>query len=75
MGIERPPLNRTVLRTALAPPWRHLEVVAETGSTNADLVARATAGEDIDGVVLIAEHQTAGRGRKVAGGRRRRGRS
>jgi BirA family transcriptional regulator, biotin operon repressor / biotin---[acetyl-CoA-carboxylase] ligase len=38
-------------------------VVAETGSTNADLIARATAGEDIDGVVLIAEQQTAGRGR------------
>jgi BirA family transcriptional regulator, biotin operon repressor / biotin---[acetyl-CoA-carboxylase] ligase len=51
------------LRSGLGPPWRHLEVVKETGSTNADLVARAAAGEDIDGVVLIAEHQTAGRGR------------
>ena len=27
----------------------------ETGSTNADLLARAAAGEDIDGAVLIAE--------------------
>lgn len=44
-------------------PWRILEVVDETGSTNSDLLARAAAGEDIDGVVLIAEHQTAGRGR------------
>jgi BirA family transcriptional regulator, biotin operon repressor / biotin---[acetyl-CoA-carboxylase] ligase len=44
-------------------PWRYLEVVDETGSTNSDLLARAAAGEDIDGVVLIAEHQTAGRGR------------
>ncbi|MCW2630594.1 MAG: birA, biotin-(acetyl-CoA-carboxylase) ligase [Mycobacterium sp.] len=35
----------------------------ETGSTNSDLLARAAAGEDIDRVVLIAEHQTAGRGR------------
>lgn len=59
----RTPLNATSLRSALRAPWRHLEVVAETGSTNADLVARAAAGEDIDGVVLIAEHQTAGRGR------------
>jgi BirA family transcriptional regulator, biotin operon repressor / biotin---[acetyl-CoA-carboxylase] ligase len=60
----RTPLNATSLRSALRPPWRHLEVVAETGSTNADLVARAVAGEDVDGVVLIAEHQTAGRGRQ-----------
>jgi hypothetical protein len=28
-----------------------------------DRVPRAAAGEDVDGVVLIAEHQTAGRGR------------
>jgi BirA family biotin operon repressor/biotin-[acetyl-CoA-carboxylase] ligase len=38
-------------------------MVAETGSTNADLLARSAAGEDIDGAVLLAEHQTAGRGR------------
>ena len=44
-------------------PWRNIEVVAETGSTNSDLVARAAAGEDVGGLVLIAEHQTAGRGR------------
>jgi BirA family biotin operon repressor/biotin-[acetyl-CoA-carboxylase] ligase len=43
-------------------PWR-VDTVEETGSTNADLLARATAGEDIDGAVLIAEAQTAGRGR------------
>ena len=61
--MNREPLNQRLLGTALAPPWRHVEVVAETASTNADLVARATAGEDIDGTVLIAEHQTAGRGR------------
>jgi BirA family biotin operon repressor/biotin-[acetyl-CoA-carboxylase] ligase len=61
--VNREPLNQKLLRTALAPPWRHVEVVAETGSTNAVLVGRATAGEDIDGTVLIAEHQTAGRGR------------
>ena len=42
---------------------RHLEVVESTGSTNADLLARHAAGADIAGMVLIAEHQTAGRGR------------
>jgi BirA family transcriptional regulator, biotin operon repressor / biotin---[acetyl-CoA-carboxylase] ligase len=44
-------------------PWRRIDVVEETGSTNADLLARAAGGEDIDGAVLIAESQTAGRGR------------
>lgn len=43
--------------------WRRLDVVAETGSTNADLIARAGAGEDVAGTVLIADHQTHGRGR------------
>ena len=36
--------------------------VAETGSTNADLVAAARTGEPA-GAVLVADHQTAGRGR------------
>ena len=57
-------LDATALRDVLAPsPWQRIDVVAETGSTNADLIARAAAGEDIGGVVLVAEHQTAGRGR------------
>lgn len=43
--------------------WRQVEVVAATGSTNADLVARAAAGDDVDAAVLIAGQQTAGRGR------------
>lgn len=38
-------------------------MVAETGSTNADLIARASAGEDVADAVLLAENQTAGRGR------------
>ncbi|HEU5487118.1 MAG TPA: biotin--[acetyl-CoA-carboxylase] ligase [Microlunatus sp.] len=42
--------------------WREVEVVAETGSTNADLAARARAGEAA-GVVLATDHQSAGRGR------------
>jgi BirA family transcriptional regulator, biotin operon repressor / biotin---[acetyl-CoA-carboxylase] ligase len=40
----------------------HVEVVAETTSTNADVAARFRAGEG-EGLVLVAEHQTAGRGR------------
>jgi BirA family transcriptional regulator, biotin operon repressor / biotin---[acetyl-CoA-carboxylase] ligase len=42
--------------------WRDIRVVAETGSTNADVVALARAGEP-EGLVLIAEAQSAGRGR------------
>ncbi|MCW2653314.1 MAG: BirA family transcriptional regulator [Mycobacterium sp.] len=61
--MRREPLDVESLRRALGAPWGRLDVVADTGSTNADLLARAAAGEDIDGAVLIAEHQTAGRGR------------
>lgn len=60
------PLDEAALRaqaTGEQAYWRHLDVVAQTGSTNADLLARAASGVDIDGMVLIAEHQTAGRGR------------
>jgi BirA family biotin operon repressor/biotin-[acetyl-CoA-carboxylase] ligase len=39
-----------------------IERVATTGSTNADLIAAARAGA-VDRTVLIADHQTAGRGR------------
>jgi BirA family biotin operon repressor/biotin-[acetyl-CoA-carboxylase] ligase len=60
---ELPPLDVDSLRADLSPPWSRLDVVSETGSTNADLLARAAAGGDVDGTVLIAEHQTAGRGR------------
>jgi BirA family biotin operon repressor/biotin-[acetyl-CoA-carboxylase] ligase len=42
--------------------WRGVEVVPRTASTNADLLARCEAGE-APGVVLVAEHQTQGRGR------------
>lgn len=37
--------------------------VTETGSTNADLLARAMTGDAPDRSVLVADHQTAGRGR------------
>lgn len=57
-------LNIDELRAAVSDTeWRRVDVVEETGSTNADLIARAAAGEDIAGAVLLAEHQTAGRGR------------
>src|SRR6202000_2800540 len=62
----RSPLDVATLRVGLVGPgmpWRQLDVVAETGSTNADLLARAEAGADIDGSVLLADYQSAGRGR------------
>jgi BirA family biotin operon repressor/biotin-[acetyl-CoA-carboxylase] ligase len=44
--------------------WTRLDVVASTGSTNADLLARAAAEPaGPEGQVLVAEEQTAGRGR------------
>ncbi|MGA5701504.1 biotin--[acetyl-CoA-carboxylase] ligase [Peterkaempfera bronchialis] len=63
--LERPPLDAARLRRALVVPggvWTSLEVVAETGSTNSDLAARARAG-DAEGAVLVAEVQSAARGR------------
>ena len=61
----RKPLDAAGLRRAAVAPdglWREIEVVPSTGSTNADLLARALRGEP-EGVVLAAEVQTAGRGR------------
>jgi BirA family transcriptional regulator, biotin operon repressor / biotin---[acetyl-CoA-carboxylase] ligase len=46
-----------------AGPWVGLDVVGSTGSTNADLAARARAGTADHGWVLAADHQVAGRGR------------
>ncbi|MGB8389666.1 biotin--[acetyl-CoA-carboxylase] ligase [Mycobacterium sp.] len=62
----RAPLDAAALRAELVGTglgWRRLDVVEVTGSTNADLLARAASGTDVAGAVLIAEHQTAGRGR------------
>lgn len=57
----------------MATPWKPptltstrfhtIRIVDETGSTNADLLDLARAGA-VDGEVLIARHQTAGRGRQ-----------
>src|SRR5438552_1472765 len=63
--LDRPPLDERSLRRALVVPeglWSELSVVAETGSTNADVASAARAGV-AEGLVLVAERQTAGRGR------------
>jgi BirA family transcriptional regulator, biotin operon repressor / biotin---[acetyl-CoA-carboxylase] ligase len=64
--LARPPLREAALARALTQGpdavWRAVEVVPRTGSTNADVAARARAGEP-EGLVLAADHQLAGRGR------------
>src|SRR6185503_16592454 len=63
--LGRPPLSERALRAALVRPGgfvREVHVVAETGSTNADLAEVARRGGP-EGVVLVAEAQTRGRGR------------
>lgn len=60
---QRSPLQAEVIRPNLPHVWHRLDIVSETGSTNADLLARSAAGEVIDGSVLVAEFQHAGRGR------------
>jgi BirA family transcriptional regulator, biotin operon repressor / biotin---[acetyl-CoA-carboxylase] ligase len=52
-------LRERVLRGGL---WSDVTVVAETGSTNEDLIAAARGGA-AEGKVLVAERQTKGRGR------------
>ncbi|MFE9961323.1 biotin--[acetyl-CoA-carboxylase] ligase [Streptomyces sp. NPDC005525] len=62
--LDRPPLNVPALRRGLLRPgglWTSLDVVNVTGSTNTDLAARAAGLTE--GTVLVAEEQTAGRGR------------
>ncbi len=63
--LDRPPLSATALREALVVPgglWTEIVVTEETGSTNADVAAAARGGA-AEGLVVIAEQQTAGRGR------------
>jgi BirA family transcriptional regulator, biotin operon repressor / biotin---[acetyl-CoA-carboxylase] ligase len=65
VGVSRPGLDAGALREAVLAPgglWRDVRVVGETGSTNADLLAAARDGA-AEGLVLVAEAQTAGRGR------------
>ncbi|CAD30917.1 MULTISPECIES: biotin--[acetyl-CoA-carboxylase] ligase [Streptomyces] len=64
--LDRPPLSSTALRRGLVRDgglWRQVDVVQRTGSTNSDLVARAAEGDLAEGVVLVAEEQSAARGR------------
>ena len=64
-GAEAWALSESALRRALVRPgglWQQVRVVAATGSTNADLLAEAAAGAP-EGTVLVAEAQTAGKGR------------
>ena len=56
----RPPLDRD--RLSDAGPGLAVEVVDVAASTNALVAARAREGAD-EGLVVVAEHQTAGRGR------------
>lgn len=65
--LSRPPLRQTPLRRAVLDgrgPWTSLDVLPETGSTNAVLRERAASGQAAHGAVLVTDHQTAGRGRR-----------
>jgi len=53
---------RSALAAGPASRFADLRWVAETGSTNADALELARSGEP-EGVVLVADHQSAGRGR------------
>lgn len=58
--MQRAALDITALRAALGARWARIDVVAQTASTNADLLADVEAP---DRSALAAEHQLAGRGR------------
>ncbi|MEV0650357.1 biotin--[acetyl-CoA-carboxylase] ligase [Phytomonospora sp. NPDC050363] len=60
----REPLDETTLRAAVLSGgmWTGLRVLAETGSTNADLADLAREGA-AEGMVVTADRQAAGRGR------------
>jgi BirA family transcriptional regulator, biotin operon repressor / biotin---[acetyl-CoA-carboxylase] ligase len=64
--LDRPPLRATALRRALVSGdglWTDVRVVASSPSTNADISAAARDGAP-EGLVVVAESQTAGRGRR-----------
>src|ERR1700757_1795856 len=58
--MQRAPIDIQLLREALGARFGAIDVVDETGSTNADLLGRPEAA---DRTVLVAEFQNAGRGR------------
>ncbi len=55
--------QRTELEPLKSTRFRSISHMSETGSTNADLLAQANQ-HNSDGQVLLADHQTAGRGRQ-----------
>lgn len=57
----RTPIDAGALRAAL-PAWRRVDVLENTGSTNADVLALAKEGSP-ERVAVVASEQTAGRGR------------
>jgi len=60
---HRPPLDEGRIAAGVGPdPGLAVEVVAEAPSTNAIVADRARQGAP-DGLVVVADHQTAGRGR------------
>lgn len=65
-GSDLPPLDEATVIHALADRgatvWNRVIVVASTASTNADLAEAARTGEP-EGTVLVADHQSAGKGR------------
>jgi BirA family biotin operon repressor/biotin-[acetyl-CoA-carboxylase] ligase len=63
--LERPGLDSRFLNGRLCKPgsvWTRIEVLAETASTNQVVAERAKDGA-AEGLVVCAEHQSAGRGR------------
>jgi BirA family biotin operon repressor/biotin-[acetyl-CoA-carboxylase] ligase len=64
--LDRPPLSARSLERALLTAgglWRRLEIKPETGSTNADVAEAVRAGAP-EGLIIVAESQSAGRGRR-----------
>lgn len=61
--LDRPPLSAASLTRALAHDGWRVEVHDEVTSTNAVVAERARAGE-APGLVVVAERQSAGRGRR-----------
>jgi BirA family biotin operon repressor/biotin-[acetyl-CoA-carboxylase] ligase len=63
--LERPPLDARFLQGRLVRPgslWTQIDVLTETESTNAVVAAAARAGAP-EGLLVIAEYQSLGRGR------------
>jgi BirA family biotin operon repressor/biotin-[acetyl-CoA-carboxylase] ligase len=62
-GMPRPDARTTWSETLAGTRFTDVRWVDETASTNADALALARSG-DPEGIVVVADHQTAGRGRR-----------